>query len=181
MKKNPDHIFDELLVLKSQAGDRDALGFLVKRWHQKLLRQANRHLFNTEISKDVVQECWQVIINGIDSLKEPSKFGVWALTITSRKSIDWIRKKQTSRNRVEDDKAAQIEYASEYENEKEDKLNAISEALLKLPTDQRIVLSMFYLESYSIADIASILSLPIGTIKSRLYHSREHLKKLIIN
>lgn len=180
MKKNPDHIFDELLVLKSQAGDREALGLLVKRWHQKLLRQANRHLFNSETSKDVVQECWQVIIKGIVGLKEPSKFGVWALTITSRKSIDWIRKKQTSRNRVEDDRAVQMEYASEYENEKEDKLNAISAALLKLPMDQRIVLSMFYLESHSIAEIASILILPIGTIKSRLFHAREHLKKILI-
>jgi RNA polymerase sigma-70 factor (ECF subfamily) len=180
MKKNSDHIFDELLVLKCQAGDREAITLLVKRWHHKLLRQANRHLFNSEVSKDVVQECWQAIIKGIVDLKEPSKFGVWALSITSRKSIDWIRKKQSSRSRAKDDLIIQEEYEDGSGDEKEQKLNAISSALNDLPLDQRIVLSMFYLESHPIAEIASILSLPIGTIKSRLYHSREHLKKILL-
>lgn len=179
MKKNPESIFDELLVLKSQSGDEKALTLLVKRWHQKLLRQANRHLFDAEVSKDVVQECWQAIIKGIGNLKEPSKFGVWALSIASRKSIDWIRKKQTSRKRVEDDKVIQTEYESDSEDGKEERLNNLTLALKELPADQRIVLSMFYLESQSLNEIAQILSIPSGTVKSRLYHAREHLKKIV--
>ncbi len=179
MTNNPDHIFDELLVLKCQSGDKKALTLLVKRWHQKLLRQANRHLYDAEESKDVVQDSWQAIIKGLDKLKEPAKFGVWALSITSRKAIDWIRKKQVSRARAADDVVIQKEYSSINENHKEQHLLSVREALKKLPTEQRIVLSMFYLESQSITEIGIILSIPVGTVKSRLYHAREHLKKML--
>jgi len=179
MSNNSEHIFDGLLVLKCQAGDEEALSLLVKRWHQQLLRQANRHLFDTEISKDVVQESWQAIVKGIGKLKEPSKFGVWALSITSRKAIDWIRKKQLSRSRSATDISIQLEYESEAESGQEEKLSSMSDALKKLPPEQRIVLSMFYLESMSLVEISFILSIPVGTVKSRLYHAREKLKKIL--
>jgi len=181
MEKNPAQIFEELLVLKCQSGDEQSLSILIKRWHPKLLRQANRHLYDMEASKDVVQESWQAIIKGLDALKDSSKFGVWALSITSRKAIDWIRKKQTSRKREDDEVAFQLEQSIEQSDEKEVLLTKMSIALKELPRDQKLVLSMFYLESYPLSEISKILDLPIGTVKSRLYYAREHLKKIIIN
>jgi len=181
MEKHPSQIFEELLVLKCQSGDEKSLSILIKRWHPKLLRQANRHLYDIEASKDVVQESWQAIIKGLDSLKDSSKFGVWALSITSRKAIDWIRKKQTSRKREEDEIAFQLEHVTDQGDEKEVLLTKVRMALRELPTDQKIVLSMFYLESYSLMEISKILDLPTGTIKSRLYYAREHLKKIVRN
>ena len=179
MEKHPEQILDELLVLKCQSGDERSLSILVKRWHSKLLRQANRHLYDSEASKDVVQESWQAIIKGLGKLNDSSKFGVWALSITSRKAIDWIRKKQTSRKRENDEIEFQLEHAIDQGDEKEILLEKVSAALKTLPSDQKIVLSMFYLESYSIVEIGEILSLPAGTVKSRLYYAREHLKKII--
>jgi len=179
MKRAPDDIFDELLVLKCQGGDSAALSILIKRWHPKLLRQANRHLYDPDSSKDVVQESWQAVIGGIHKLKDPARFGGWALSITSRKAIDWIRKKQLSRSRA----AADIEFQKTSEGNasamKEVLHEKVSAALAKLPDDQRIVLSMFYMESQSIAEISDILKIPVGTVKSRLYHAREHLKRII--
>lgn len=176
MEKNPEQIFDELLVLKCQSGDKRSLSLLINRWHPKLIRQANRHLYDIEASKDVVQESWQAILKGLGGLKDSAKFGVWALSITNRKAIDWIRKKQTSRKRESDEVAFQLEHSVHEGNEKELLLNKVSIALKNLPSDQRIVLSMFYLESLSLSQISKILSLPVGTIKSRLYYAREHLK-----
>ncbi len=181
MEKRPEQIFDELLVLRCQSGDEKSLSLLVRRWHPKLLRQANRHLYDTEASKDVVQESWQAIIKGIGKLKDSSKFGVWALSITSRKAIDWIRKKQTSRKRESDEIEFQLGHATDQGSDKEVLLEKVSVALKNLPSDQRIVLSMFYLENHSLNEISRILSLPIGTIKSRLYYAREHLKKIVKN
>jgi RNA polymerase sigma-70 factor (ECF subfamily) len=181
MEKNPTQIFEELLVLKCQSGDEQSLSLLIKRWHPKLLRQANRHLYDMEASKDVVQESWQAIIKGLSALNDSSKFGVWALSITSRKAIDWIRKKQTARKRKEDELAFQIAQAAEPNHEKEVLLNKMGKALKELPHDQRLVLSMCYLESHTLMDIGKILDLPLGTVKSRLYYAREHLKKIITN
>ena len=179
MEKQPEQIFDELLVLKSQSGDSRSLSLLISRWHPKLIRQANRHLYDMEASKDVVQESWQAIIKGLTGLKDSTKFGVWALSITSRKAIDWIRKKQISRKRVSDEVEFQLEHSSDQGNEKEVLIEKIGIALKNLPTDQRIVLSMFYLESLSLHNISKILSLPVGTVKSRLYYAREHLKRIL--
>jgi RNA polymerase sigma-70 factor (ECF subfamily) len=181
MEKSPAQIFEELLVLKCQSGDERSLSILIKRWHPKLIRQANRHLYDLDASKDVVQESWQAIIKGLNVLKDSSKFGVWALSITSRKAIDWIRKKQTSRKREEDDVAFHQEQLTEPTDEKEVLLSKVSLALKGLPKDQKLVLSMFYLDSHSLIEIGKILDLPVGTVKSRLYYAREHLKKMVIN
>lgn len=179
MEKHPEQLLDELLVLKCQSGDERSLSLLVRRWHSKLLRQANRHLYDSEASKDVVQESWQAIIKGLGSLNDSSKFGVWALSITSRKAIDWIRKKQTSRKREAVEIEFQLEHAVDHGNEKEVLLEKVSAALKVLPADQKIVLSMFYLESHSLTEIGKILSLPVGTVKSRLYYAREQIKKVL--
>jgi len=181
MEKSPAQIFEELLVLKCQSGDERSLSILIKRWHPKLIRQANRHLYDMEASKDVVQESWQAIIKGLDALKDSSKFGVWALSITSRKAIDWIRKKQTSRKREEVEVAFQQEQLVEQSDEKEILLTKVSSGLKELPTDQKVVLSMFYLENHSLIEIGKILDMPVGTVKSRLYYAREHLKKTLLH
>lgn len=181
MEKHPAQIFEELLVLKCQSGDEKSLSILIKRWHPKLIRQANRHLYDMDASKDVVQESWQAIIKGLYTLKDSSKFGVWALSITSRKAIDSIRKKQASRKREEDEVAFHLEQVTEQGDEKEILLTKVRIALQELPIDQKVVLSMFYLDNHSLIEISNILDLPTGTIKSRLYYAREHLKKIVRN
>jgi len=177
MKRQSDEIFDELLVLRCQSGDGKALAILVKRWHKKLLRHANRHLQDSEASKDVVQECWQVVIKGISKLKDPSRFGVWVLSITRKKAIDSIRKRQVVRRTELNTELTEAMHESH--DHIEMMMNKMKRALAELPDNQRLVLSMFYSDGHPIAEIAIILGIPIGTVKSRLYHGREHLKTLM--
>jgi len=179
MEIHPELILDELLVLRSQSGDEKALTVLIRRWHPKLLRQANRHLYDSEVSKDVVQESWQAIMRGIGGLHDSSKFGVWALSITSRKAIDWIRKEQVNRRKKTESILAQDQSISDGTDQKELMLNKVSVGLQGLPHDQKLILSMFYLDGHSLHEISSILNLPAGTVKSRLYYAREHLKKIV--
>ena len=53
-----------------------------------------------DISKDIAQDSWSVIIKKIHSLKEPNNFGAWALTITNRKAIDWLRKHKVNKEKL---------------------------------------------------------------------------------
>ena len=179
MKKSPENILTELLVISSQRGDEKAINLLVKKWHPKLVRQAYRLTGNKEMAHDVVQESWQGIIKGLTKLRDPVTFPAWAYQIVSRRSADWIRKIQ--RERKNSDVNQSIIDLTDEEEDPEDKLKVLRRALRELPNEQRVILDLFYLEQQSVKNISGILMLPTGTVKSRLFYAREHLKKIYKN
>jgi len=177
MEKLTEHIIDEWLVLKCQTGDEKAFSLLVKRWHPKLTMQAYRHTQNIEAARDIAQESWHAFIRGLNNLHDPAAFRVWIYRIVSRRSVDWIRKVTRERKVLNSIEAREelnpvsIEPGSTL-------LQQLKETLKILPNNQRIILSMFYLDSIKVREMAAILSIPEGTVKSRLFHAREHLKSI---
>lgn len=176
MKKNPDQIFDEILVLRYKAGDREAMELLVKRWHKRLIRQVIRTTYEPDIAEDIGQEIWEAILKGIYNLKEPALFGLWALRIATRKAVDHIRRNTRERKIQEELMIDQVNT----EHSENDQGKLVMSALKQLPHTQKTVLSMFYLEKQSILEISTILEIPPGTVKSRLHHARDYLKKQLI-
>lgn len=174
MKINPE--IDEKLVLAYKAGDKKALAALVKRWHKLFCDKAYWLVKDKDVAKDIAQDSWTIIIHKIDRLKEPKQFKYWAYRIVCNKATDWLRlqsknQKQTIGFNLEI-KSNDEEYS---ENDKLKK--TLLKALLELPTHQKNVVRLFYLESYSLKQISELLEISIGTVKSRLFHAREKLKK----
>ena len=178
MGKNQD-IADQLLVLKYQSGDLQALNLLVHKWHQKLLYQSYWLVKDKEVAKDIVQESWAAIIQKIHALEDPSKFRYWANRIVHHKSVDWIRK-QTKR-RQEEQLMEKERVMPPQETESGQASQLLMKAIADLPENQKIILTMFYLREQSIKEIASILAIPPGTVKSRLFTARAHLKTILKN
>lgn len=176
MKK--EQVLDEWLVLRSQMGDTNALTLLAERWYPKLIRQIYWHIQDMDAAQDIAQETWYAIQKGIPKLKEVSRFGVWASRIAYNKAMDGLKKKQKQRNK-ETKLPEALESIQEVIDSKEDSIQLILRSIKFLPKDQRVVLSMFYLEEYSVRDIAKILQIPLGTVKSRLFHAREKLKSVL--
>ncbi len=178
--ESANQVFEELLVLNAQNGDTQAINLLVKRWNGRIRNQIYRHTQNAEVSGDISQEVWIAIFKGIDKLEDVRKFGVWALSIASRKAIDWIRKTQVDRKRENIREMVASEMAEASDTDERDMLIKHLRAALKtLPEEQRLILSLYYLESLSVPDIAEVLNVPNGTVKSRLYYARENLKQII--
>ncbi len=177
----PEKIFDGLLVLQYQNGNKRAFSLLVKRWHTKLCKQAFFYTKDIDISKDIAQDSWQIIIKRIHGLKEPNSFGSWALTIVNRKAIDWLRKHERNDEKLHTHyESLQPNYDIDTtinHNHTEFVLNAIN----KLPENQKIILRLFYVEEYKIFEISSILNIPKGTVKSRMFYAREKLKVIAKN
>lgn len=166
---NKEQVFDELLVLKSQGGDSKAFGLLIKRWNKKLISFAHKFVRDQDAAKDIAQESWIAAYNNLHSLREIQKFKTWIYRLTYNKSMDFIRKN----NR-------QIE---SFELNSEDEVNdgkweTVEHLLEHLPVQQKVILSLFYLEEQSIKQISEILNMPEGTVKSRIFYAREKLKKL---
>ncbi len=180
MTTRSDRVLEELLVLRSQSGDRAAFDRLVELWHPRLLRLARR-LTRSDAADGVVQEAWLAIVRGLSKLKDPALFGPWALRIVSFKSADWVRGRQRGRKlRAEvaaEPSAEAVEADPDDEaSEPADDLARLRGRLGKLPARQRVVLEMHYLEELPVARIAAVLGIPAGTVKSRLFHARKQLR-----
>jgi RNA polymerase sigma-70 factor (ECF subfamily) len=169
--RTPSTVLDEFLVAQSQCGDSEAFASLVGRWHPRLLRNALRYTGDAEAAKDVAQEVWLAIARGLHSLNDPACFRAWAYRIVANKSRDWIRRERSRRrlNQSLDRPSPGVEQGSEA-------VERIRIAIGELDTDQRTILTWFYMEEMSVREIAEALSIPPGTVKSRLYHARHALR-----
>ena len=148
---------------------------LVAKSHKLLILQAYRNTRDMEAAKDVVQESWQAILRKLNSLQDPARFRMWASKIVYNKSVNWIREQQklrTAYNNHEPD-----ENDENVQPEAEEK---VRRAIKLLPREHRVILSMFYTDNYPVSEIAEILALPVGTVKSRLFNARKKLKQIFM-
>lgn len=170
-------VFDALLVLQYRSGNDNAFNLLVKRHHSILCKHAYWYTHDIEASKDIVQDSWSVIMKKLGQLKDPNTFSSWAMRIVTRKSLDYLNRTKSNREKlitfhpeidaagIADERAAQI--------------NELQKAILKLSDHQKITLRLFYTEEYSLREISTILDISEGTVKSRLFHAREKLKSIL--
>jgi len=172
-----NRIFDGLLVLQYRGGDGKAMEFLIKRYHSQLCKHAYWYTRDVEMAKDIVQDSWQKALANIGKLKDPNKFGSWMMTIVTRKSLDLLNKIRRERDLK---KEVQLELESPFMEPVEDVTPELAERLKSgiqsLSNDHQMVLRLCYLQQYSINEIAEILEISPGTVKSRLFHAREKLK-----
>jgi RNA polymerase sigma-70 factor (ECF subfamily) len=173
-----DRLNDELLVLRCQEGDAAAFEALVGRWQRRLWRHAWRLTGDESAAWDALQEAWIGISRGIRRLVDVAAFPAWAYQITSNKCRDWARREQRRRQATE-------VYSEGMQREEQEAAAAqqqhttLQEALEQLPGPDRAVLSLRYEEQFDTAEIAGILGVPEGTVKSRLFYARQRLRKYL--
>ncbi len=176
MPRTPQHIRDELLVIRCQQGDAVAFNELIGHWRQRLHRHAWALTRDREAAADVSQESWLAIARGIRRLDDPSAFPAWAYRIVSRRCADWVREEQRGRRLLEgaEHSARAQAAASRPHDASTDRIRA---ALAELDPDRRAILTFHYLDKMNVNQIATALDLPVGTVKSRLYHARAALRQ----
>lgn len=169
------------LIIAYQKGNKKAFSFLVKRWHMQFCKLAYWYIKDADASKDIAQESWTIIFYKLQDLKEPSKFKSWAFRIVHRKSIDWLRafnRKQIHKEKYANENKTHIIQEIEKEDNSK-RILLLKNEIHKLSSNQKIVINLFYREGCSLKQISSLLNISEGTVKSRLFHAREKLKKII--
>lgn len=180
MRSNVSRIFDEYLVTSARAGDADAFSRLAENWQKRLLAHAYRLTGDPELARDIVQDGWADIVRGLPGLKEPSVFPAWVYRIVTRRAADAIGRAQRKR-RTEAAYAAEPvpREISTRKMEVTADTSPLHIAIAALPSKQRAVVSLFYLEEFSITEISVALSVPAGTVKTRLMHARKQLRAIL--
>ncbi|MGJ8636172.1 MAG: RNA polymerase sigma factor [Phycisphaerales bacterium] len=174
MSHDPLAILTEYLVLDAQNGSRESMSRLVELWTPRMYRRAYRLTGDREGSREVLQESWIAAAKGLRLVRDPSRFGGWVYRIVQNKAADWIR--QQSRDRSLDRSLRERGTSESAEEPREDHSHAIRIAIGHLDPKLREVVYLFYMDQCTVAQIASVLRIPIGTVKTRLSAARLQLK-----
>jgi RNA polymerase sigma-70 factor (ECF subfamily) len=176
MRESHERVIDELLVTRCQAGDAESFDLLIRRWQRRLWRYARTLTGNNDAAWDITQEAWFGVLGQIRKLRDPAWFAAWAHRIVRNKYADYCRR-ATRREKLVDE-LANLKRPNK-DRPTESRSEAVAEAVGRLPLDSQELLTLKYVADLSIIEIAVILGIPAGTVKSRLHHARERLRKTL--
>ena len=180
---------DGHLVRQARAGRASALAVLISRhWSvvHKLLARATGNWIEAE---DLAQETVLQAATRLSDLREPERFGPWLYTIALNRARLWWRRRRTSRVPqsleallASTPAAVEPHLAGERASpeaawEAADLARTIGRALSALPKPQQQAILAHYVEGLTYGEIAAMLSVPPSTVRSRLQHARERLRR----
>ena len=173
-----DNISNAILVLKCQRRDEKAFREIVNRWEPRLYYYLRRIVENENDVWDILQETWLVVFQNIRKLQEPLKFPTWLYKIGHNKAVNLLRKE----NRYIQMKEEQAKDYRENDNkviDVKERTEVVHKMLDKLKLAHREVLTLYFLEGFSISEMAQIIGISEGTAKSRLYYAKNKLYEVL--
>ncbi|GAA4666425.1 RNA polymerase sigma factor [Frondihabitans cladoniiphilus] len=174
--RNPlEEAADATLASRAMDGDTHAFEVLARR-HGPLMRVYSAKLLNSDIeSDDVVQEAFLTGWRQIDQLDSPAHVRNWMMRIVTRKAIDRIRVRRTHDDIDDWDPPAPAETSPERVVIARLQMDAVWDALDKLPSDQRRCWLLRETAGYSYQEIGDSLGLPLSTVRGLLSRARRFL------
>ncbi len=177
MSRPLERALDSYLAAAARAGDREAREILVRRYNPKLSALAWRFLGDRQLTEDAVQDAWLDILKGLPRLKASEAFPAYAFRIVQRRCARVIRQRQGERRTRSALAAEPAPEAADLDRAAD--AGGVRRAMADLPPDQQAALWLFHLEEMSVAEIAVVLDVPAGTVKTRLMHGRRKLAAML--
>ncbi len=172
---------EAFLIERANEGDQAAFGTLVERYQNAVYNLAYRMLGSPEEAEDAAQEIFVRIYRQLARYDPERKFSTWVLTIATNYCIDQLRRRRMQLVPLENiiPWARAREAGPEGEALSRESRDEVQRLLRELPEKYRAVLVLRYWQDLSCAEIADILKLPEGTVKTQLHRARKALGQLI--
>jgi len=185
MRKISDE--DEGLVKSAKAGDTSAFDELVKKYAPKLYGLVYHMTSSHEDTNDLLQEIFAKTYRSLRRFRGKSKFYTWVYSISVNMTLNFLKKRNRYWKVSLDDVDSAIEFDDEFiqQTSKVDIIREcnihelqrrLNEALMRLTDDHRAVVTMFDIQGMPHAEIAKILRVSCGTVRSRLYYAHKQLQ-----
>ena len=179
---------DEELVERAKRGDRRAFRMLVDRHKRMVFNVALRMLRNREDAEDAAQEAFLRAFRSIGTFRGQAKFSSWLVRIAINVSLSFAERahaKQTFVEFQEETDGADAHFVDGGLNPEEiaarqDFGERIRTLVGTLEPRYRAVITLYYLEERSYREVADILEIPLGTVKTHLHRAKEYLRKSIL-
>ena len=178
---------DADLITAARQNSAEAWDTLLKRHQLPLYTYVAELLHDATAALDVVQETFVAAVRHIGGLRDGTKFTSWLFGIAHQKSVQhWRRTQRTERvfaPTAVDDTATDFPERDEPDPcarlMQREEADAFFALLAQIPPDQRAALLLHVLEDFSLEEIADITGVPVGTVKSRLFHAKRAMRQLL--
>lgn len=170
------------LIKQILKGDTASFEYFVDTYQHMALTIAYRLCRNRTDAEDVVQDSYVKAYQNLHTFRSDGKFSTWFYRIVYNTGITHVNKKRNKDSLLETENRSEALKVQPvyYENKEQEELRSnIDEALLKLPQIEAVIVSLYYLEAYSIKEITKIVSLTESNVKIKLFRARNKLKELI--
>jgi RNA polymerase sigma-70 factor (ECF subfamily) len=173
------NLLDSDLIERLRQDDLDALGVLFERYRDRVFRTALVIVRDPAVAEDILQDCFLKVYANAQRIDTERPLAPWLYRVTVNLSYTWLsrgKNRRTSIEAVVDMLVSPMKQAPDRLTEQTELRRNVRKAINDLSIDQRVVVVLYYLNGLNLQDIAEILDLPIGTVKSRLYYARENLR-----
>ena len=162
---------------RARTGDRDAFGELIQR-HQASVRRACRAVTGHEHdADDAAQDAFLSALDRIETYDPRRPFGPWLMRIATNAAIDLLRRRAVRKTDLLDESLTAASQSPARDAEQAELRQRLAAALAALPERQRVAVTLFDLEGYPHAEIAEVLGIPEGTVRSDVFHARRKLRE----
>jgi RNA polymerase sigma factor (sigma-70 family) len=173
-RTDQDDRADALVAVRCQLGERAAFDELIRRWAMPLRRFVGRVAGDAE-ADELVQDIWLRVLQGIGRLQDPTRLRPWLFGIAHRRLMDRLRERYASPLDADADPDALA--LDPPDPDRDIEARQLERGLARVPAAEREVLSLFYLDELALAEVAQVLAIPVGTVKSRLFRARHLLRQ----
>ena len=171
---------DEALVIAIAAGDRRAMQVLFGRHQVKVYRFLVRMTGDTAAADDLVSEVFFEVWRKAASFEGRSRVSTWLLGIARFKALSAARRR--TEDQLSDLTAETIEDESDDPEtvlSKQDTGTIIRNCLQKLSADHREIIDLVYYHEKSVEEVAEVVGIPSGTVKTRMFYARKRMAELL--
>jgi RNA polymerase sigma-70 factor, ECF subfamily len=169
---------DGELVTMTLGGHSEAFALLVERYDRAVYHLAYRTLHDVEEARDVAQEAFFKAYRSLRTFKPGAKFSTWIFAITYHACCDRLNRRKRYSNE-ELPERADPGPGPESQAIALDQARRLREAIDQLPEKYRTVITLYHLQGRQYDEIATVLGIPIGTVKTHLFRAKEQLRKLL--
>lgn len=180
-----ERLSDHSLVQKLKVGDEEAYNILCREYSGKMYRLACR-LAGPEEAEDLVQEAFVQIYRSMKSFRGDCSIGTWVYRITTNVCQDYLRRKSRrswrhlfSLDWLKNETDRELPATTVEPHDAvliRDDIDRLKKAIAALPQEQRAVLVLHDLEQLTYQEVADVLGIVVGTVKSRLFYARQKVR-----
>lgn len=175
---------DQDLVARCRAGDREAFAELVRKYQNRILTLATRMLDNRSEAEDVAQDIFIKVFQSLHDFRGASRFSTWLYRVTVNHCLNYIRRRTRQQQTLVGAESSEWMQESPASNphkrlEQKERWVLVQAKLQVLSPEHRTIILLRDFEGLSYEEIADVLQLETGTVKSRLHRARMELKALL--
>ena len=177
---------DQVLIKKTLRGDRKAFEELMRKYEKRIFSFVVRMVRNEDTAVDLTQDFFFKIFTVLDKYNYEYKFSTWAYRICYNLVIDHIRKNQAQVDSLDDESVSPRDMLGSENVSKDDGFKTLARAETRdyvwrvvdqIPLKFRELILLRYIQDLKYEEIAEITSLPVGTVKNRIFKAKEILKQ----